>query len=203
MRLRASRCVPCGSPRRPLPVKARGEDGTSVALRRASAWSGWWTPAPRYRCHHPRTERIEEMSPAALVQSTVFNEHPRVAATSDLLAQSLLPSTRPLLAPLRFAGRCFIAVGRRRHAVVSACRTRMTAQLGHAADRGLETSHPGTVLVSGNGNPRVDLVGSHERCCASRIFCGPVPRVLATDAPAHHPPPSFWEDCGWSGLLHS
>lgn len=74
MRLRVSRCVPCGSPRRRLPVKAPGDADTSITLRLASAWSGWWTPAPRYRCL-----RIEAMSPAALVQSTVFNEHPRVA----------------------------------------------------------------------------------------------------------------------------
>jgi hypothetical protein len=98
--------------------------------------------------------------------------------------------------PLRCAGRCFVALGRRRRAVVSARRTRMTAQLGHAADRGLEASHPGAVHAPGSGNPRVDFVGSRGCCCAGRMFCGPVPRFLATDAPAHHPPPSFWDGCG-------
>lgn len=91
MRLESCRCVPFGSPHRQLPVKAPGADDITVTLRLASAWSRLWTPAPRYRC-----SRIEAMSSASLLQSTVFNEHPRVAATSDLLAQSLLSSTRPL-----------------------------------------------------------------------------------------------------------
>jgi hypothetical protein len=34
---------------------------------------------------------------------------------------------------------------------------------------------------------RRPCVGSHDGRCAGRIFCGTVPRVLATDAPAHHP----------------
>jgi hypothetical protein len=56
--------------------------------------------------------------------------------------------------PLRFAGRCLVVFGRRRRAVVSARRTRMAAQLGHAADRGLEPRVPRTVLRSGTATMR-------------------------------------------------
>jgi hypothetical protein len=89
MRLRCCRCVPFGSPPRRSPVRAPGEDDLSIMRCLAPAWSGWWAPASRYRCL-----RIEELSPAALMQSTVFNEHPRVAATSAPLARSLLSTAR-------------------------------------------------------------------------------------------------------------
>lgn len=96
VRLRVSRCVPCGSPHRPSPVRAPGDDDIPITPRLASAWSGWWTPALRYRCAHVRGRGCTEAkSPAALLQSTVFNEHPRVAATSDLLAQSSSPRLGP------------------------------------------------------------------------------------------------------------
>lgn len=50
-------------------------------------------------------------------------------------------------APLRFASRCVVVLGRRRRAVVSARRTRMAVQLGHTADRGLEPRVSGTFVV--------------------------------------------------------
>lgn len=172
LRLRVSRCVPCGSPRRHSPVKAPGGDAISIMLRRASAWSGWWTPAPRYRC-----SRIEGMSPAAFVQSTVFNEHPRVAAISDLLAQSPFSSTWPC-GPAALRGQ---VIRRRRGTpprrgfgapdsdggTVGPCRRSRSG-----------ASRPGTLSRSG----RRSCVWSHDGHCADRIFCGPCrassPRTL-------------------------
>jgi hypothetical protein len=60
------RCVPFGSPHHRLPVGAHGDVDTSITQRRASAWSRLWTPTLGYR-----RLRVEEMSPAALLQSTV------------------------------------------------------------------------------------------------------------------------------------
>jgi len=183
MRLRVSRCVPCGSPRRRLPVKAPGDADTSITLRLASAWSGWWTPAPRYRCL-----RIEAMSPAALVQSTVFNEHPRVARFPICSRRASLCSRLGSCGPAALRGQV-----PRRLRETPPCRG-----FG-ATDSDGGAVGPRRRPRSGSSRaPNGPSFGYGDHACghtmvAARVayFAEPVPRVLATDAPAHHPLQSF------------
>jgi hypothetical protein len=122
-----------------------------------------------------------------------LKEHPRVAAISDLLAQSLLPSNPHLFVPPRFAGRCFFVVGRRPLRRGFGAPVSDDGAVGQRRRPSSGGSRFRNVVPA--GNHRVDLVGARAGCCADRIFCGPCrtssPRTLLLITRV-----SLWECCG-------
>jgi len=190
VRLRVSRCVPCGTPPRPLPVKTPGDDDNSVTLRRASAWSGWWTPTPRYRCHTSKDVGASKGCRRLLSCNQQFS-----MSTRESLRLPICSRRAPLLdsAP---AGPAAL-----RGQVLRRCR-----ETPPRRGFGAEDSDDGAVgprRRSWSGASRSERFsfgtailawtswGHANDCCAGRIFCGPVPNLFATDAPAHHPQQSL------------
>jgi hypothetical protein len=120
------------------------------------------------------------------LQSTVFNEHPRVAAISDPLARSL-PSTARTLCPAALRGWV-----RRRPREAPSRRGFGASDSDGGAVGPHHRSWSGASLVrhgqrAGGPPSRAWRVGGR----AGRIFCGPLPKLFATDTPVHRPLQSF------------